>query len=160
MHWAVALLVVSMLAAGSLMIRSLEPWQPSLLMLHKSTGLLVFLLVLVRLLLRFSLRLPAPPAGSRWQLLAASATHAALYLLLLVIPLTGLFMQYFAAKPISVYGLWSLPAALVSDIERFAILRELHGILTLLLMVLITLHIGAALYHQCVKKDQLLRRMW
>jgi cytochrome b561 len=106
------------------------------------------------------LRLPAPPAGSRWQLLAASATHAALYLLLLVIPLTGLFMQYFAAKPISVYGLWSLPAALVSDIERFAILRELHGILTLLLMVLITLHIGAALYHQFVKKDQLLRRMW
>ena len=161
LHWAMALLMVAMLVAGLVMVRSLEPWQYELLWLHKRVGVAAALLVLVRLLVRWRSTLPALPNDvPYWQRLAAKASHWLLYALMVLMPLSGLLMQYFAARPVSVFDVLRFPAALSVDIELFALFRELHDLAALVFIAIVMLHIGAALYHHFYRKDAVLRSMW
>ncbi len=112
-HWAMAALVISMLAAGLLMVRSLEPWQLSLLTVHKAFGVVAAVLVIARLVNRLFHQIPPLPGDlSSLQTFVAKASHWLLYLLLFAIPLSGYLMQYFAGWPIDVFGWFRLPAAL------------------------------------------------
>ena len=161
MHWAMAALLISMLAAGLLMVRSLEPWQLTLLTIHKSFGVLVAVLVIVRLIIRvFSTVPPLPQDLGRLQAIIAKLSHGVLYGLMIAMPLSGYLMQYAAGRPIEVFGLFRLPASLKVDIERYAIFRELHGWLAIILIALIVLHVAAALHHQFVRKDDVLKSMF
>ncbi len=160
MHWAMALLIVAMLAAGLSMVGSLDPWQFTLLNLHKSFGIFVFILVLIRLALRLKSRLPElPKALPSWQKLAARSTHSLLYLMMLLMPLSGYLMQYFAGRPINVFDWFYLPASIEVDIQAFAFFRELHGYSALALILLIIIHVAAALHHHFIRKDSVLRSM-
>lgn len=159
-HWGMAALVLSMLAAGLLMIRSLEPWQLTIITLHKAFGVIAVVLVTVRLLNRLRHQLPALPDDlSALQKKAATASHWLLYSLLFVMPVSGYLMQYFAARPIEVFGWFRLPAALQVDIYNYALFRELHGWLAIALTAVIALHVGAALHHHFIRKDNVLKSM-
>lgn len=68
-------------------------------------------------------------------------------------------MQYFAGRPIDVFGWFRLPAALQVDIHYYALFRELHGWLAIALIGMIVLHVGAALHHHVVRKDNVLKSM-
>lgn len=161
LHWAMALLIIAMLAAGLVMVRSLEPWQYELLWLHKSFGIAAALLVLVRLLVRWRSIVPALPSDlPYWQRRAAKASHWLLYTLMVLMPLSGLLMQYFAARPVSVFDVVRLPAALTVDIELFSLFRELHGWAAGVFIGLVIMHIAAALYHHYYRRDDVLRSMW
>ncbi|RUO44712.1 cytochrome b [Idiomarina aquatica] len=148
LHWSMAALMVSMLCAGLLMVRSLEPWQLTLLNMHKSFGLVAALLIVVRTVNRLRLKLPTPSEPqNRYQSAVANTVHRLLYALMFLMPLTGLLMQYAAARPVDVFGAFRLPAAELTDIQQFAVFRELHGLLAVVFMGIIALHIAGACHH-------------
>lgn len=159
-HWGMAALVLSMLAAGLLMVTSLQPWQLTLLTIHKAFGVIAILLVTARLINRLRHKLPALPHDlADWQKTVAKASHWLLYILLFAMPVSGYLMQYFAGRPIDIFGLLRLPAALQVDIHLYALFRELHSLLALALIGMIALHVGAAMHHHFVRKDDVLKSM-
>lgn len=160
LHWAMAALLVSMLCAGAIMVDSLATWQPYLLQLHKAFGVIALLLVCVRLLVRLTSTLPSLPSSlGSMQKKAATLSHYVLYGLMFALPLTGLLMQYNAARPIDVFGLFTLPVALTANIESFALYRISHQYLALALVLVVGVHITAALHHHFVRKDNVLKSM-
>ncbi|WP_105254311.1 cytochrome b [Pseudoalteromonas sp. T1lg75] len=160
LHWAMAALIISLLSAGMTMVKSLEVWQLELLTLHKATGLLVAVLVVVRLVNRWCATVPAlPDSLPRWQKTMALGSHYALYCLMILMPLTGFLMQYYGARPIAVFSWFTLPSALYPDIELYALYRQLHGFIGYTLAVLILVHVLAALQHHFIRKDGVLKSM-
>lgn len=159
-HWGIAALMLAMLTAGLLMVKSLDPWQLTVLSLHKAFGLLALLLVSLRLVNRLRQQLPAlPDTLPAIQKAIARASHYLLYGLMFAMPLSGYAMQYFAARPVEVFGWFRLPAALEVDIGLYSLFRELHSILALALVALIMLHIAGALHHHFIRKDKVLKTM-
>jgi cytochrome b561 len=164
LHWIIALGLFVQIPLGVSMFwraRLLDIWDAVtdfLFSTHKSLGFVLLLLVLVRILVR---RLYPPPPEApmpRWQQRAAAANHYGLYVLMLVVPMLGwLTASFFPA--LQVFGVISLPSItpanrVVSD--RLAIA---HGIAALLLIGLITLHLGAVLYHVLIRRDRVIYRM-
>lgn len=159
-HWGMAVLMLAMLTAGLLMVKSLETWQLNLLSLHKAFGLLALVLVSLRLVNRLHHQLPAlPDTLPAIQQAIARASHYLLYGLMFAMPLSGYAMQYFAARPVEVFSWFRLPAALEVDIGLYSLFREMHGILALALVMLIMLHIAGALHHHVIRKDKVLKTM-
>ncbi|MBV2130700.1 cytochrome b [Arsukibacterium indicum] len=159
-HWGMAALVLSMLAAGLLMVTSLQPWQLTLLNIHKACGVIAILLVTARLINRLRHKLPALPKElSAWQKTVAKVSHWLLYILMFAMPVSGYLMQYFAARPIDIIGIFRLPAALQVNIQYYSLFRELHAVLAISLITLIALHAGAALHHHFIRKDTVLKSM-
>jgi cytochrome b561 len=164
LHWLMALVVLAMLALGFAMVWLTADLgtQLRLYQLHKSLGLLALALVLVRLAWRSLNQAPELPAGMpAWERAAARLTHAALYALLLLLPLTGWFMA--AASPLGVptvvFGLFTLPHPIGPSEAVEDVLQVVHAVLAALLALLLILHVGGALKHHLVQHDDVLVRM-
>jgi cytochrome b561 len=131
--------------------------------LHKSFGITVLALTMVRLLWRLFAGAPAPPPGMpNWQRLAAGLSHGALYLLLLLMPLSGwLYHSASGAVPrqLEWFKLFPLPSLSErdSDVAEFAI--SMHEWLFIALAVIVTVHALAALKHHYLDRDRTLARM-
>lgn len=129
---------------------------------HKSVGLTVAAFVVLRLALRLVVPAPQPLPLSAWQRWAAQGVHAGLYLCLIGLPVTGLLMA--SAAPIQIptlyFGWFSVPHPIGPDKATYELMRALHGLVFNGLVVLGLVHLGAALLHQFVWRDGLLRRMW
>lgn len=129
---------------------------------HKSIGLSVAALVLLRLVLRLALPEPQSLTMPAWQALAAAIVRAGLYLCLLTLPLTGLLMV--SAAPIQIptlfFGWIAVPHPIGPDKAVYEAMLRLHEALFTTLAALAAIHAGAALLHQFVLKDGLMRRMW
>ncbi|CAN5133556.1 cytochrome b [soil metagenome] len=129
---------------------------------HKSVGLTVALFVVLRLALRLLLPAPAPALINIWQRRAAFTAHAGLYLCLVALPVTGLLMV--AAAPIQIptlyFGWFAVPHPIGPDKATYELMSALHERAFDGLLVLGLVHIGAALLHQFVQRDGLMRRMW
>jgi cytochrome b561 len=95
----------------------------------------------------------------RWQLFAARLNHAAFYLLLLAMPLSGWLMSSASNFPVSWFGLVQLPDFVAADPELKDLLEDLHETLAKALVALALLHVAAALKHQFIDRDGLLLRM-
>lgn len=167
-HWTTAALVLTMLGLGLTMVDSLAPWRTAGVGLHKTGGVVVLLLTVLRVALRLSrgragrLRHVPPPSAvavPRLQHLAAEATHAALYALLLAVPLTGWAMQGAAGVPVRVFGSLLLPPLVDESLVAYGLLREAHGWLTSLLLLAVLAHITGALHDALVARRGLFQRM-
>jgi cytochrome b561 len=121
-----------------------------------SAGVLILVLMLVRLLVRLATAQPRPAVtGSAFLDRVARLTHLTLYVLVTLMAASGIALAVQAGLPGIVFGgAGALP-------ESFAGFRPraLHGVVSRLLLVLIALHVIAALYHQFVRRDGLLGRM-
>lgn len=160
LHWIAALLIVCNLALGISMINLvLSPLKVRIYGWHKWIGITVFLTATVRILWRLAYHAPPPIAMPAWQRRAATATHAALYVLMFAIPLSG--WVYSSATGVSVVylGLVPLPDLVGKDKALAGLLGALHATLNFILLVLVFVHVGAALRHQYVERDDTLRRM-
>ena len=161
LHWLIAALVFTMFGLGWYMSDlPLGQQKFDLYQLHKSLGITIFWLAVVRLLWRWSH--PAPPLpGSmpRWQRAAARTSHALLYLLLLVQPLIGFLQSNAANFPVVLWGVMPLPALIGSDEALGETLVVVHRWNSRLLLLLILVHGAAALRHHFVLRDDVLRRM-
>lgn len=160
-HWGMFLLIAGMLAVGFIMAAMpLGPAKISLIGTHKSIGVLILLLVFLRLLWRAASVAPTPSAAlSRALQAAARATHAALYALMILMPLSGWLMSSAAGFPVSFFGWFTLPDLIGPDKAWRDALRTTHFWLAWALIALAALHIAAALYHHFVLRDDTLRRM-
>lgn len=161
LHWLMAVLFFGLLALGFYMHDlPLSPRKLQLYSWHKWAGVSAFLLVWLRLLWRVRHRPPALPASMpKLMQLAAHGGHLLLYVLMIVIPLSGWLMS--SAKGIQTvwFGLLPIPDLLEKNKEVGNLLQTVHMSLNLLFVAVIAGHIGAALKHHFIDKDDILKRM-
>jgi cytochrome b561 len=128
--------------------------------LHKSVGITVLALALLRLIWALSNTAPKMLGLEKpWEKLAARGVHGLLYLCLFLMPLSGWVMSSAAGYPVSVFGLFTLPDLVGADKDLHELAEEVHEITAYAFMGLIAAHAGAALMHHFVKKDRTLIRM-
>ena len=161
LHWLMALMLFAMLALGFYMQGlPLSPEKLQLYSWHKWAGVTIFLLVLFRLAWRFTHRPPALPASMpKLMQLAAHAGHLALYGLMLAIPLSGWLMSSAKGFQTVWFGILPLPDLLTKDKALGDLLQTVHVSLNLLLLVVVVGHVGAALKHHFIDRDDILTRM-
>lgn len=159
LHWLTAILVFTMLIIGFFMVNSLENYA-RLVMVHRSLGLLVLVVVLVRIANRLTHRAPALPAtvGSIERKLVV-ATEISLYVLLVLQPLVGWAMVSASGRPIVVFGSVRVPPIAPFGAELFAVLRQIHSLTALAFVVAIAAHVSAVLLHTLALRDGMLSRM-
>ncbi len=161
LHWLIALLVIFMLLLGLTMGNFPKPFKYTLYAIHKSTGLTILLLMLIRLAWRLINVTPTLPQHlPHWQQIAARISHALLYITLIAMPLSGWVMSTAAGKPTTFWWLFTINAPFVPASKALAgSARQLHGILAWTIVTLLTIHIIAALKHHFYHKDTILKRM-
>lgn len=161
LHWLMALGLLAAFAMG-FYIQQL-PFSPNKLRLisyHKWAGVTLFALALLRLYWRLGHRPPAlPDSVPRWQQLAAAATHHALYGLMLVIPLSGWLMSSAKGFQTVWFGVLPLPDLLEKNEDLGDLLKQVHLLLNLALAGAVIAHVGAALKHHLIERDDILSRM-
>lgn len=161
LHWMVAALIALQFVLGWMAATwRLSPTKLELFVWHKSTGMLVLLLVLVRLAWRLTHRAPELPAGMpRWERVAAAASHVLLYAAMLALPLSGWVINSAAGVPFRIYWRIPLPAIVAADKHVADIAAVVHFAIGMALALLLVVHVGAALRHHFVKRDDVLARM-
>ncbi len=161
LHWAIALLIFVTFPLGLYMTElPLSPQKLKLYAYHKWIGVTVFLLAAARLAWR--LTHPAPPLPASvpaWQRSASAVVHAALYALMLAIPLSGWLMSSAKGVPTVWLGLVRLPDLVARDEALGEALRGVHMGLNIALFALVALHVAAALKHRFIDRDEVLQRM-
>jgi len=161
LHWLMAILLLGLLALGFYMSDlPLSPEKLRLYSWHKWAGVTAFLLVLFRLGWRVTHLPPALPASMpKFMQLAAHAGHLALYGLMLAIPLSGWLMSSAKGFQTVWFGVLPIPDLLEKNKELGAQLAEVHEALAILFILTLLAHIGAALKHHFIDKDDILTRM-
>ena len=159
LHWIIAILILFNLWLGFAHEALPESWK--VMPMHKSVGLTVLALTLLRILWRVTHRAPPLPAAMPgWEKGAAHATHFLFYAFMIILPLSGWIMSSAGKYPLSWFFLFDVPKFAVTKGDAIVGLsRGAHSLLPWLWSVLIILHIGAALRHHFMLKDDVLRRM-
>ena len=161
LHWIMAFALFGVFSLGVYMHDL--PFSPSKLQYfswHKWAGVTLFVLVFVRLTWRLTHRPPALPSDMpRWQQLMAAATHHGLYLLMIAIPLTGWLMSSAKGFQTVWFGVLPIPDLLEKSEEMGDLLRNVHEALNILLALAVFAHVGAALKHHIINRDDVLTRM-
>lgn len=163
LHWLIAALMLVTIPLGVYGANAEGELGQSLTNVHKPIGLLVLVLTTVRIGWRLSH--PPPPLPETMNLglrMAARATHAAFYALLLVMPLSGWWMTSAFPKrhPITVGDLFELPfLPVATDLASAGVAHDVHELLGWSAIALIVLHVAAALKHQFIDRDPVLARM-
>jgi len=160
-HWITVIMVISMVPAGIAMTRiSGGSLQNTLFDFHRSVGVVLMVLTLVRLAYRLAKPPePLPSSIALWQRMAAKAAHAFIYIFLIINPFVGWVATSAYGAAIPVFGLFTMPALLEKDRELSSQLFLIHEVLGIMFVLTIVVHIGAALYHHFVLEDNVLRRM-
>lgn len=159
LHWTVAALVLVNLFVGLFHESLLEGVR--VMPLHKSIGVTVLVLSVLRLAWRLAHRPPPLPEGmAAWEKALAKGVHWTFYLLLLALPLTGWIFSSDPGRPrpFGWFGLFELPLLPVGR-GVAAAAHETHEIFGLLMAALVVLHIAAALRHHFIRRDNALARM-
>ena len=153
-HWTIAAMVILNLVSGLL-------YRP-LFFTHKAIGITVLLLSVGRLLWRLSHRVPPPPSDlPPWQQLASRVTHWGLYVLIIVMPLTGWMLASGSSerRPLNWFGLFDIPYLPIGPGPLGEAAHEAHELLGWLTLAMVVLHVAAALRHHFVLRDRVLSRM-
>jgi len=162
LHWLTALLIFALFALGWYMadLELADPNKFRLYQIHKSIGITVFLLALLRLGWRLTHKAPPWPAHmAPWERFAAASAHWALYGLILLQPFLGVLQSNAANFPIVFWGGFELPALIGPDQALADILLSLHHLFANVIAGLVLLHVSAALRHHIQLKDDVLRNM-
>ena len=159
-HWLTALLIFIQIPLGIYAREiKLSPLKFDLFVWHKSIGFVILLLTISRLLWRISGTVPTA-TGTAVQQTLAKVVHGVLYALILLLPLSGWIISSAANIPINLFWLVELPAIAGPNeaLKEFA--EAVHGTCVALLVVVLALHIGAALRHHFILRDNILKRLW
>ncbi len=162
LHWLIALLILVLLAMGWVMVDL--PRSPRYFWvydLHKSIGLTVLLLMLVRLGWRIYAGAPTPVPGTPfWQHLMAQAVHLAIYFVALAMPISGwLYDSASGLRALKFFGGFAVPKLVSPDPQIKDFSHGVHEWGAWLLIALILMHAGAALVHHLLQRDRTLWRM-
>ena len=162
LHWlTVVLIVVQFTSVWAIKVVGDEgPLETMLLSIHLTCGMLTWIVVVARLVRRryFAYLPPFPPSMPKIQQTIAKANEYGLYLFLLMQPVTGLARVLLRGHPVELF-FWRVPALMEPDPAMRSLFVEAHEIGAKALMVLIGLHVGAALFHHLILRDSVLLRM-
>ena len=164
LHWTLAALILSLIAVGFLMTQEWVPQRFTIYQWHKSFGIVVLLLSIFRLMWRLTHKaLPLPDGMKTWEKAGAKLTHIGFYVLMIGVPLMGWAMVSASTLPVENQIFYLIPLPDMPGISASkaaeARLKTLHEIGAKLILLLFVLHVGAALKHHFVEKDEILMRM-
>jgi len=161
LHWIIALAVVAQIAWGWVM-QTIPKQPPGLgadaFNVHKSVGLTILALMILRALWRWRHPAPPLPAMPAWQATTARANHAVIYVCLFLMPLAGYLGSVFSGYPVKFFGI-ALPAWGWKDDAIKNAMSVLHFSVSWVLLAAIALHVAAALKHWIWDRDGLVARM-
>lgn len=166
LHWTIALAVIGMLAAGLYAVHGIAVATPAgdklfytVIDIHKSFGLLILLLMVVRLLWRLSERTPQLPlATPSWERLLARCSQILLYVGLFVMPVSGYLWASAYGEPVRFFGI-KLPALVQLTGPSIRLARHTHDIAAYVLLAIVAMHILGALKNHCIDRNDVLRKM-
>jgi|TARA_X000000950_G_scaffold134376_1_gene167320 cytochrome b561 len=154
-HWLMAIIIMLDLNVAQKFGGDMELWDRLESRVdHAQAGLIVTFLFLLRIFLRYKYGAPALPSEMPgWQVISAKAGHYGLYILMGMLIVTGILSANFTSDPVLVFGLLNLSSE-TQNIEMFNLIRGIHEFSTNAIILLIVIHILAALYHHFIVKDQ------
>lgn len=168
LHWLIAFLVLGALGVGMIFgflefKGTLETFGKdmtnTLYKYHKTFGVLILGLMVLRIIVKLMLGKPAYATPlTKFENAASNAVHGLIYLLVPVMAILGWLATGASGFPVEFFN-WQLPAILSKDKELGATLYEWHGTIGWILLILVAVHIAAALKHWLIKRDGLMSRM-
>jgi cytochrome b561 len=161
LHWTLAVLIIGALTAGFLLLEPMpnsDPQKIGILRVHMVVGITILALMIVRFIVRITTSRPED-ASTGYPLLdrVGRITHYAFYVIVILMVATGYTTAVLTDLPAIAFG--GSGKQLPSSFETYPSFL-VHGSLAAILVGFIGLHVLAAVYHQFVKKDGLLQRMW
>ena len=160
LHWLLAILITLTTVIGwRMMWIEHQPGSEKLFELHKSIGLIIASLVVVRVLWRLTHRPEPRPAGPTWEARLASAIHALLYVLIVALPITGYLGASFSKAGVQWFGI-ATPRWAAPDHDTAELFFSAHAVFLWTMVALLALHVAGALKHVLVDRDGTFRRMW
>lgn len=160
-HWLIALIVVLMLA-GSFFLDDLpDNIKPFAYMMHKSFGLTVLALMLMRLLwIAHTGKPPLPDTVPRWQKIAARTVQSLLYVFVILMPIVGWMMSMAADRTPVWFNLVVMPFPWILPNKEWAsFLAQCHTTIAWIIIGLLVLHVSGAFKHYFIDKDGVVQRM-
>jgi cytochrome b561 len=161
LHWLVAACVLTTAPVAIAMLRVAPgPTQDFLFNFHKSLGLLILILMILRLVNRLVVGAPAADPGvAAWQKAVSALVHTTLYVLLFAMAIVGLIGHSVFGAPTPFFGLFSLPPFTAKNEALSTQLFAIHRWVGWLVVALVLVHVGAALFHYFIRRDKVLQRM-
>lgn len=162
LHWLVAFVVIGMFSLGVWMtgLTYYDQWYKLGPAIHKSIGILLFLVMLVRVIWRIlNVKPKDDPLMSSLQRRVAHSVHLILYGLIFAMIISGYLISTADGRPIEVFGLFSVPATITGVANMEDLAGKVHWYLALLLLSLAALHTMAALKHHFIDRDHTLKKM-
>jgi cytochrome b561 len=161
LHWLIALIIFAAFPLGVYMHDlPLSPTKLHLYSYHKWMGITVLLLAILRIVWRTRNVPPALPEHMpRWQKIASHATHHLLYVLIIIVPMTGWLMSSAKGFQTVWFGVLPLPDLLGKDKALGELLTSVHQALNFTMLALVAMHIAAVIKHRYIDGDQILARM-
>lgn len=161
LHWTVALLVLAQFALGWAAVSwRLSPFKLDLFVWHKSIGVVILVLMVLRVTWRLANPVPdLPDAIAPWERRAARLGHILLYAMLFAMPLSGWVVNSAANIPFRIFWQVPLPGIVEPDQALARLAARVHLALFIGLSLLLMLHVGAALRHHLLWRNGVLTRM-
>lgn len=160
-HWLIVIGILAMAIIGLTMVEMhSSPDKVRMYALHKSIGLTILALVTLRLLWRLYAGSPPQIATiPHWQKRIADLSHIGLYVLLFAVPLSGWVMNSYSGFPLWWFGLFRVPALVGRNHDLHELTETVHQTLFWILIALVLVHAGAAVFHHMFQRDATLARM-
>jgi cytochrome b561 len=159
LHWLIAAMIVLQFVLAKLAENAETPLEElALLANHKSVGITIFLLAVVRLSWRLWQGVPRALPMPEWQFIASRISHWSMYALIILLPITGWLTSSASAHSVSWFNLVPLPDLIAPDPELKEKLEEIHELHATLLFVIVSVHVAAAFLHS-LRKDGALARI-
>jgi len=162
LHWLIAVLLLGQFVFGWWLgdIPRNTPARGYYINLHKSMGILIGLLIVLRIVWRLKHSAPPLPQSlPRWQHRLAAASHHGMYLCMVVMPLSGYLASNFSKHGVKFFNTFLLPPWGSDDKQLYAVFNQTHKITAVVLLALVVLHVLAALQHG-LRRDGIISRMW
>ena len=159
-HWVIFLMVVGMLIGGAVLEDLPRGTFKSLIMgLHKSTGVVILLIMVLRLWWKYVNPKPRDLGPSAFENQLGRLMHIFLYILLILQPLFGILMSQAFGSPVKVFGLFTLPTLMPKSPGAGSVFSEMHSVTALVLAICVVIHAAAAVKHHYIDRDRTLMRM-
>ena len=165
LHWIIAVLIIGQLIGGKVMLAmDPAPLKYEIFQLHKSFGLIILALSVLRLIWRLTHKPPALPGGMKpFEKIGAKLSHIGFYVLMIGIPLAGWILVSASTRQITTKIFKTVTVPDVPGVTRSEgfenLMKDVHEYMAYGVIVLLVLHVGAALKHHMVNKDDVLSRM-
>lgn len=161
LHWSIALLLLIQIPLAWYMIElPLSADKLAKYALHKSFGMLLFTLAVIRLVRAILGKRPQlPPDTKPYEITIAKTTQGLLYAIIILMPITGWLMSSAANVPVTLFGMLTLPNPVEPNKALMEILQIVHETLSLVLLTLVSLHVLAGLKHHFIGRNNVLYSM-